>query len=489
MTHRIPFTALIPLALTAATGCFLDPSEGAGVEQGVPDPRLIGDDGPRGQGGADGQGGTGSIASGGAGPETGGLNGAATSPTPYEPGPGPGTGGSTGSGGPTGPTQLVSLSSTVQAAAPGADVAAPPAFRLEDGDGNPIANAAIMLTLDADEGTFSVGGRPLTATTVTTDAQGEVHLSGWTLPKLSGASTLEVDAPGTPGVATLTYTAEGSSNFEVRIEPVGSMTPSQLAVFERARRRWEAVIVNALSALPTTLSDLAAGCGINSGVSGSAITTSGVVIFAEITAIDGPGSVLGSAGPCLVRTGDHAPVAGLMRFDSADVANLENAGSFEAVILHEMGHVLGVGTLWDLEGFLQNPSLPASPGADTHHTGARSLAAFNAIGGQTYAAGTKVPVENSAIPGSGDGHWRESVATNELMTPYLNAGPAPLSQLTIGSIDDFPYYTANYAAADAFSLGPNLSAPGPIPATKACNVLRPVSVSGFAPAGTIPAFP
>ncbi len=485
MNHRIPLTALVPLALTAATGCFLDPSQGAGVEQGVPDPRLIAQDDAA--GGADGAGGTSASAGGAEGSPMDGVEGAATSPSPFQPGADPGQGGSTGTGGPTGFTRLVSLTSTALAALPGADVYAPPAFRLEDGDGNPMPNAAVMITLDEDEGTFRVGGGPLTATTVVTDAQGEVHLSGWTLPKLSGPSTLEVDVPGAPGVATLTYTADGGSDFEVRIEPIGTMTPSQLAVFERARRRWEAVIVNSLTPLTTSLADLAQGCGVGSGVSSSTITTNGVVIFAEIKPIDGPGSILGSAGPCLVRTSDRAPVAGLMRFDSADVANLEDAGSFEAVILHEMGHVLGVGTLWGLEGFLQNPSVPSSPGADTHHSGAHTLAAFNAIGGQIFTSGSKVPVENSAIPGSGDGHWRESVATNELMTPYLNAGPAPLSQLTVGSIDDFPYYNANYAAADAFSLGPNLTAGGAIPTDKACNVLRPIS--GFAPAGTLPAFP
>jgi len=470
-------TAFVPLALALVPGCFLDPGYGAGVEQSVPDPSLIGGDGgatPRGAGGTD-----------------DGLPNDGASSSMEAPlgciGCG-GSGGSTGTGQPSGFPRLISLSSQVQSALPGDTVPAPPAFRLEDGDGKPMANTAVMITLDTDEGTFSLGGPQLTATTVTTDGSGEVHLSGWTLPKLSGSSTLEVDVPGMPAVGTLTFAAAGASEFEVRIEPVGTMSASQLAVFERARRRWEAVIVNALTPLPTSLADLAAGCGIPSGVSSTAIATTGVVIFAEITPIDGPGSILGSAGPCLIRSGSRSPVAGMMRFDSADVANLQSAGSFEAVILHEMGHVLGVGTLWGLEGFLQNPSLPSSPGADTHHDGPLTLAAFNAIGGQVFTSGTRVPVENSAIPGSGDGHWRESVARNELMTPYLDSASAPLSRLTVGSIDDFPYYQANQLAADAFTLAPNLSNPGgPTSTPKACNVLRPVA--GFAPAGTQPAFP
>ena len=34
---------------------------------------------------------------------------------------------------------------------------------------------------------------------------------------------------------------------------------------------------------------------------------------------------------------------GNMRFDIDDILNLEANGSFEGVILHEMGHVIGVG--------------------------------------------------------------------------------------------------------------------------------------------------
>ena len=35
-----------------------------------------------------------------------------------------------------------------------------------------------------------------------------------------------------------------------------------------------------------------------------------------------------------------------MSFDTADLARMEADGSLTDVILHEMGHVLGFGTLW-----------------------------------------------------------------------------------------------------------------------------------------------
>lgn len=56
--------------------------------------------------------------------------------------------------------------------------------------------------------------------------------------------------------------------------------------------------------------------------------------------IDGVGSILGSAGVTWLRPRDGTAISGNMRFDTADVANLISAGTWESVILHEMGHVL-----------------------------------------------------------------------------------------------------------------------------------------------------
>jgi hypothetical protein len=106
-----------------------------------------------------------------------------------------------------------------------------------------------------------------------------------------------------------------------------------------------------------------------------------------------------------------------------------------------MGHVLGIGTIWTRKELLQNPSLPASPGADTYFSGPRATAAFDeAGGGTTYTLGNKVPVENNATQGSSDSHWRESVLGPELMTPSFNSGRRnPLSAITIESLADLGY--------------------------------------------------
>jgi hypothetical protein len=150
----------------------------------------------------------------------------------------------------------------------------------------------------------------------------------------------------------------------------------------------------------------------------------------------------------------------VMQFDLDDVDALEDEGSLQAVILHEMGHVLGFGTLWDTRGLLENPSEPNPdpPLADTHFTGAGAIAAFNAAGGTSYT-GAKVPVMNVGGAGTVNSHWRDGVFDPELMTGFLNAGVNPLSAITVASLADLGY-TVDASGADAFTLGTSFRTAG-----------------------------
>jgi hypothetical protein len=126
----------------------------------------------------------------------------------------------------------------------------------------------------------------------------------------------------------------------------------------------------------------------------------------------------------------------------------------QTVILHEMGHALGYGTVWTNLNLLAHPSL--SGGTDPHFTGGQATAAFNAVGGASYV-GLKVPVENTGGAGTADAHWRESVFGNELMTGFVDAGVNPLSRVTVASMGDLGY-TVNLADADPYTLAPGLRA-------------------------------
>jgi hypothetical protein len=139
-----------------------------------------------------------------------------------------------------------------------------------------------------------------------------------------------------------------------------------------------------------------------------------------------------------------------MEFDTADLASMLSNGTLLGVIEHEMGHVLGIGTIWTDKGLLV--------GAGTSNplfVGAQAKAAYNAIFG-TNAAG--VPVENTGGSGTRDSHWRESVFGSELMTGWVGPGSRmPISRITVASLADLGY-SVNMAAADSFT--PAIAASG-----------------------------
>ncbi len=174
---------------------------------------------------------------------------------------------------------------------------------------------------------------------------------------------------------------------------------------------------------------------------------------ASIVPIDGPGKILAQAGPCLIRSTGFLPALGLMEFDSADVGGL--GSSLSDVILHEMGHVLGYGTIWDasLLNLIRNPCGSANPcTTDPSFVGAQATSAFFKVGGAVYTGGAIIPVENTGGPGTADGHWRETVFKAELMTGYYNGGMTnPLSLVSVASMGDLGY-TVNYAASDNYVL-------------------------------------
>ena len=249
--------------------------------------------------------------------------------------------------------------------------------------------------------------------------------------------------------------------FTIELVFLSHGTPSQDAAFIAAADRWMTIVQGDLSDVDFSSSPIEAEtCG--EGVQHPEVsdTVDDLRIFIDIRPIDGFLGTLGQAGFCQIRSASRLPVLGYITFDSADLDKLERDGDLATLTLHEMGHVLGVGTLWPDSGtLLVNPSLPDSPGADTHFAGAAAIAAFNAAGGTAYTGGGKVPVENMLEAGSADSHWRESVLENELMTPALQSGvPNPLSAITVESLSDLGY-DVDSSGADSFTGIFSASAP------------------------------
>jgi Leishmanolysin len=229
-----------------------------------------------------------------------------------------------------------------------------------------------------------------------------------------------------------------AGEFAIALDLVG-IPPSDVAYFANAAARWQTVITGDLSNEPTrNLPPRTDGCTYPS-------TIDDVFICAQYQAVDGPGAVLGFAGPEYVRSTNSLPMSGFIGFDLADVPTLTSKGGFGITILHEMGHVLGIGTLW-ASSKIANPS----PSCD--YIGAKANAEYKAISGCNA-----VPTERGGNPGTTCLHWDEKCLRNELMTGYFTAGgTGPMSRITIGSLEDLGY-SVDYSRADPFTaadLGP-----------------------------------
>lgn len=207
-----------------------------------------------------------------------------------------------------------------------------------------------------------------------------------------------------------------SAGFDISVVFGGGLTSSQQSVFSQAETFWESLIT-----------------GYQPG-----ITLSGITIAASGVPIDGNGQILGQAGPTLgvFQQGFGIATDGIMEFDTADLGVLESAGLLDEVIIHEMAHVMGFGTLWQLNGL-------STPGSG-QYTGQNALDIYRL---EFDPLATFIPVELDGGPGTVDGHWDEGWggSANELMTGFLDV-PAFISATTVASFRDLGYTTIDLVA-------------------------------------------
>jgi hypothetical protein len=215
-----------------------------------------------------------------------------------------------------------------------------------------------------------------------------------------------------------------AGGFRITLHTSG-LTASQQTIFQQAANRWAQVITGDLP-----------------DVTYYGVAVDDVLIDASGIRIDGPGGILGQAGPDAVRSGSYLPVHGEMEFDTADLAAMEADGRLYYTVLHEMGHVLGIGTIWEDRGLLTGAGT-----TNPRFIGPQATAAYNAMFGRSAPG---VPVENGGGEGTRDSHWRDATFGTELMTGYLGRGASPLSRVTVASLADLGY-TVNMNAADAFT--------------------------------------
>ncbi|MCL5777212.1 leishmanolysin [Limibaculum sp. FT325] len=169
-------------------------------------------------------------------------------------------------------------------------------------------------------------------------------------------------------------------------------------------------------------------------------TVDDILIQAQIVDIDGSGGVLGRAGPTSYRTSSYLPATAIMEFDVADAEYFDSLGLFDDIVLHEMMHSIGFGTMWSYMGLTSG----SIAGGNLRFTGDLATAYYNTelsdIATKDALSDTGVPVETDGGSGTAGGHWDETTFKNELMTGYINSSNY-LSMMSVAALEDMGYDT------------------------------------------------
>jgi len=220
---------------------------------------------------------------------------------------------------------------------------------------------------------------------------------------------------GGGGTSFPTYTsgpADAAAGFNITIEFKGTS--------------WSQALHDIFVVTADRLTDLIIGEIPNVTVTGKGgqKVVDDIYITAELGNIDGSGGILGQAGPTAVRTSSSLPATATMKFDIVDV-NAMGLAVFSEVVLHEMSHSLGFGSIWSRLGLVTNGLF----------TGDHALQEFLAMGG----SGSGIPVEQDGGSGTAGSHWDEETFGNELMTGYINNGSNYFTEMSAASFRDLGY--------------------------------------------------
>ena len=209
-------------------------------------------------------------------------------------------------------------------------------------------------------------------------------------------------------------------------------------------------------------------------------------ITASLPYIDGVNGILGSSVWNTADYYDNNPLgqptialyyatSGTMQFDSADAAAMVANNTFYSVVLHEMAHVIGFGTLWTYNTNLNGTTYNLYTDGSGQYYGPNALAQWQSEFNRPND--TFVPVELEGGSGTANGHWAEnyggatptgivSTATgmdmsNELMTGWAS-DKFFISRATLGAIADLGY-TVDYNQAGVIDHIVEIPEPSVVP--------------------------
>jgi hypothetical protein len=343
-------------------------------------------------------------------------------------------------------TQINAVLGNSQSAVAATTLNTPVTFKVGDKFNNGVSGVTVSFQVVGGGGALPGG-----SATVVTDAGGLAVAPAWTLGKSTGAQQLRATAGALTGNATATVT----SGYTIEVRYLGAPPEAAIqAAFTAAAARVQGLLTGDIQDIPLNNFNTQTICGLQGGPTLTE-TVDDLIIYAQITAIDGKGGVLGNAGPLCVRQTGELPLISLMNFDIADLQDLITVNQLGDVILHEMLHTVGVGTIWANKAQLSGAST-----SSVAFVGQQAVAGCLFHGGSAplQCGSNTVPVEAGFGPGTANVHWRESTSATgiglnaELMTGFKESpGIAmPLSRITIASLADVGY-TVNLLPYDSYT--------------------------------------
>lgn len=247
-----------------------------------------------------------------------------------------------------------------------------------------------------------------------------------------GSGLLTTYTSGDPNVSD-------TNEFNIQINFSGSWTAQEQAVVTWAADLWSKIITsdvrNDTDLNGNPVDDIV--ISISTGrIDGSGNPLTGDILAqTQITAVRDPGSI-----------DEWLPVTASIKLDSTDLKNSITggwSGTWDSIVLHEMGHALGFAGI-----VFGNLGLVDSSG---NFIGANALAAYG-------GGAVSIPLENDGGSGTAGSHWDEvsfapngQQMSNELMTGWLNKNEQTyLSDTTVGALADLGYHVQDPSVGSSY---------------------------------------
>ena len=243
------------------------------------------------------------------------------------------------------------------------------------------------------------------------------------------------------GASSSTTIVNDREGFQIDINFIGNVPPIVQGAAKAAVNKWQQAIIADLPSMVVGgkfIDDFL--MNVQMGLIGGTKTDGKDGVLANAWPMDPEGTkpAIRSTDP----NGNHTAYMGTTGIDPNDT----DFPGLTAVLIHEMGHALGIGSFWKYQNFFKDfPDLNLLEGEKTAtptYVGANAIAQYQSYGKPTAKA---VPVQPYVL-----GHWDEDYLGTELMTPYAD-DRNQLSRVTLGALADLGY-TVNYGRADHYVL-------------------------------------